>query len=61
MADIEKLRKLCKLMVSANPGDHFHALDMRFTRLEEGKVLAELPYSESIVGNPETGVIHGGP
>jgi len=60
MADIEKLRKLCKLMVSANPGDHFHALDMRFTRLEEGKVLAELPYSESIVGNPETGVIHGG-
>ncbi len=60
MADLDKIRKLCKLMINANPGDHFSTLGLRFVRIEQGKTVAELPYSEGIVGNPETGVIHGG-
>lgn len=47
-------------MAKANPGDHFHALGMRFTAVEEGGAKMQLPYSDAIVGNPETGVVHGG-
>ena len=36
MADLDRLRKLCQLMVTANPGDHFHALGLQFTRIEKG-------------------------
>lgn len=60
MVDLEDLRKVCRLMTTANPGDHFHALGLRFTRVEKDKIQAELPYSQDIVGNPVTGVIHGG-
>jgi len=60
MVDLEVLRKLCRLMTTANSGDHFHALGLRFTRIEKDRIQAELPYSEDIVGNPATGVIHGG-
>ena len=27
----------------------------------EGELVLRLPYSDQIVGNPDTGVIHGGP
>jgi uncharacterized protein (TIGR00369 family) len=60
MPDIDTIRKLAKLMIDTSPGDHFHALGMRFVRIEKAKVTGELPYSAEIVGNPETGVIHGG-
>ena len=60
MSDFQHIRQLCETMVNANPDDHFHALGLQFTLIEKGKTRVVLPYSEAIVGNPETGVIHGG-
>ena len=57
---LQQIRKLCQLMVKANQGDHFHSVGMSFTGIEKGFATMELPYSEAIVGNPETGVVHGG-
>jgi uncharacterized protein (TIGR00369 family) len=39
---------------------HNRALGIRFVSLAEGKVTLALPYDSKIVGNPDTGVIHGG-
>ncbi len=47
-------------MVSANKGDHFHQLGLEFTHMETGACEMRLPYSSQIVGNPDTGVVHGG-
>lgn len=58
---IDKVRALCQMMISANPGDHFHALGLWFRQVERGEVVAELPYSEGVIGNPENGVVHSGP
>ncbi len=60
MTDLIQLRKIVQLMTRANPGDHINTLGLRFTKLEAQRICAELPYSDAIVGNPETGVIHGG-
>ncbi len=57
---IEYIRKLCKLMFTLNQGDHLNTLGMTFTEIEKGFVTMELPYSEGIVGNPQTGIVHGG-
>ncbi|MEH6823747.1 MAG: hotdog domain-containing protein [Motiliproteus sp.] len=59
-ASLEKVRQLCHLMFTANPGDHFHALGMAFTDVQQARVHAQLPYRHSLVGNPENGIIHGG-
>ena len=39
---------------------HNRALGIRFVSLSEGKVTLALPYDPKIVGNPDTGVVHGG-
>lgn len=39
---------------------HCRTLGLIAVAAASGKVTLELPYSPSIVGNPETGVIHGG-
>lgn len=58
--DLELVKKLCKLMISVNPGDHFHQLNMQFMAVERGVVRMKLPFSQRLVGNPDTGIIHGG-
>ncbi len=58
--DLDDVRKLCELMVHANKDDHFHALGIEVTDIEHKKVTMRLDYNEDLVGNPETGVIHGG-
>lgn len=35
-------------------------LGLKVVAADSGRLTLELPYSEDIVGNPETGVIHGG-
>lgn len=40
---------------------HCEVLGIEVRDADVGKLSLELPYSEMIVGNPETGVIHGGP
>ncbi|GAA5785847.1 hypothetical protein GCM10007860_14590 [Chitiniphilus shinanonensis] len=39
---------------------HCKVLGIEYVGAEEGVVELRLPYSEGIVGNPETGVVHGG-
>ncbi|MCV6615349.1 MAG: PaaI family thioesterase [Cellvibrionaceae bacterium] len=58
--EINLVKKLAKLMVTANKGDHFHQLGLAFTTMETGVCEMVLPYSDRLVGNPETGVVHGG-
>ncbi|XXF78246.1 PaaI family thioesterase [Myxococcaceae bacterium GXIMD 01537] len=39
---------------------HNHALGLRLLGVEGDEVSAVLPHSDFLVGNPETGVLHGG-
>ncbi len=39
---------------------HNRALGMRVQAMQRGEATFELPYDEKLVGNPDTGVIHGG-
>jgi len=39
---------------------HNNALGMEVVALEVGRAEFRLPYAERLVGNPETGVLHGG-
>jgi uncharacterized protein (TIGR00369 family) len=39
---------------------HNLALGMTIVSMTEGEAVFELPYSEKLVGNPETGTLHGG-
>ena len=39
---------------------HSKALGMRLTSLDEGSAGVEMDYDAQLVGDPETGVIHGG-
>lgn len=39
---------------------HNRALDLRLEDFADGMALFRLPYAEHLVGNPETGVLHGG-
>ena len=50
--------KIARQFIEAIP--HSKALGMTLTDLEEGVAVIEMPYDENLVGDPETGVIHGG-
>ena len=39
---------------------HCKLLGILVKKINKGSILLELPYSKDIIGNPETGVIHGG-
>ncbi|MER5171692.1 PaaI family thioesterase [Thioclava sp. GXIMD2076] len=39
---------------------HCKSLDMRMVEVSEGKARMALPYNEKLIGDPETGVVHGG-
>ena len=50
--------KMARQFTEAIP--HAKALGMEFTRLDDGVAEMRLPYDSRFVGDPETGVIHGG-
>ena len=50
--------KIARQFIEAIP--HSRALGMQLTDLEDGVAVIEMPYDEKLVGDPETGVIHGG-
>ncbi len=50
--------KMAEHFINAIP--HCKALNMRLTDIGAGKAEMELPYDANIVGDPETGVLHGG-
>ncbi|CAD0185036.1 hypothetical protein RUESEDTHA_01921 [Ruegeria sp. THAF57] len=39
---------------------HAKALGMHLTKIDSGEAEITMPYSEQLVGDPRTGVIHGG-
>lgn len=39
---------------------HSRALQMRFEGTREGKVCISMPYNPALIGDPQTGVMHGG-
>lgn len=50
--------KMAEQFIQAVP--HCNALNMTLTSIEDGVAEMELPYDLRIVGDPETGVVHGG-
>jgi len=52
------LHGLAKSMVDALP--HSRALGLKLVGIGDGTAEMTLPYDERLVGDPETGVIHGG-
>ena len=50
--------KFAKQFVAALP--HCHELGMVMTEIGAGVAVGEMPYDAKLVGDPETGVIHGG-
>ncbi|WIV51488.1 PaaI family thioesterase [Marivivens sp. LCG002] len=51
-------QKIARQFIEAIP--HSRTLGMRLTELGEGTACIEMPYDEKLIGDPETGVIHGG-
>ena len=51
---VEQLRQIIPVL------KHCEVLGIVVRDADVGKLSLELPYSKAIVGNPETGVIHGG-
>lgn len=55
MSDIETI---ARQFISALP--HAHALGMRLEAIGDGSAVIAMPYDARLVGDPSTGVIHGG-
>lgn len=55
MSDIDAI---ARQFISALP--HAQALGMRLEQIGEGVAVIAMPYDARLVGDPETGVIHGG-
>ena len=60
MTDAQKTRRdtLARQFVQAIP--HAQALGMQLTQLDDGKAVITMDYDPRFIGDPETGVIHGG-
>lgn len=54
----EQIHKVAKLFLSSLP--HSQALGMEMVSVAPGMAEMRMPYRPEIVGDPETGVIHGG-
>ncbi|MFK7867704.1 MAG: PaaI family thioesterase [Roseobacter sp.] len=50
--------QIARQFIEAIP--HSKALGMRLTEMGEGVAVIEMPYDEKLVGDPETGILHGG-
>lgn len=50
--------KIARQFIEAIP--HASALGMELVDLGEGSAVITMPYSDHLIGDPETGVIHGG-
>jgi uncharacterized protein (TIGR00369 family) len=55
MSDTEAI---ARQFIAALP--HSHALGMRLETIGEGIAVIAMPYDTQLIGDPETGVIHGG-
>ena len=55
---LERRNRIARAFIEAIP--HARALGMRFVEITDGRAVIEMEYDARLVGNPETGVIHGG-
>ena len=51
-------RKIASQFIQALP--HSRALGMKLVAIGEGSAEIAMPYDDKLIGDPETGVIHGG-
>ncbi len=58
MEDIDKKAAIARQFIGAIP--HSRALEMRVDAVHSGRAELSLPYNERFVGDPESGVLHGG-
>ncbi|WP_342070459.1 PaaI family thioesterase [Yoonia algicola] len=60
MSDVQKTRRdtLARQFIAAIP--HAQALGMQVTEIHDGKAVIAMDYDPRFIGDPETGVIHGG-
>ncbi|MBD3677273.1 MAG: PaaI family thioesterase [Rhodobacteraceae bacterium] len=54
----EDKMKIARQFIQALP--HARALGMELVAFQEGTAEIRMPYDEKLIGDPETGVIHGG-
>ena len=54
----ERKAQFAKQFINAIP--HAGALGMELTQIGDGKAEISMPYDPKLVGDPKTGVIHGG-
>lgn len=54
----DKKTKIARQFMEAIP--YTRSLGMSLTKLENGVAEVSMPYNEDLVGDPETGVVHGG-
>ncbi len=59
MSELPSLQELAERFIFG-PVPHHRALGLRFVSADVGKAEIELPYSPELVGDPSTGVLHGG-
>ena len=52
------LNRIARQFIEAIP--HARALGMQLETLGEGAATISMPYDEALIGDPATGVIHGG-
>jgi uncharacterized protein (TIGR00369 family) len=53
-----EIETIARLFIDALP--YCHALGMRLDAIGEGEASISMPYDERLIGDPVTGVIHGG-
>ena len=51
-------RMMTSMMAMSSP--HMRELGMRFLSADKGVVVGMLPYRDNLVGDPQSGVLHGG-
>lgn len=56
--DMADKDSIARQFIEAIP--HSKALGMRLADMGEGSATIDMPYDQKLVGDPETGVIHGG-
>jgi uncharacterized protein (TIGR00369 family) len=55
---VEQLRQLSRQFMEYVP--HNRALGVQVVRVDDGEAVMSVPYADKLVGNPLTGVLHGG-
>ena len=60
-ADQQELLSFLRAFINAEPGGHFAALGLELLNVGAGRATMKMPWKPELVGDPETGVLHGGP